>query len=131
MTQAVKARATTATAATPRIATLRHRPLRAPSWPGLSRPSTFFVVTARVVDARVKPGHDDGVCGEVSLIQRSFRRTHLDRTCAGAAVARGIVHVLDIGLRQHVFARRYRAHDIGDGEHRLVVGGTVDGGGEA
>jgi len=59
---------------------------------------------------------------------RSFRRTHLDRAGAGAAIARGVVHVLDIGLRQHVFARRHRAHHIGDREHRLVVGGAVDRG---
>src|SRR6185437_4246371 len=36
----------------------------------------------------------------------SFRRMHLDRSGSTAAVARGIVHVLDIGLRQHIFARR-------------------------
>ncbi|NEV03142.1 hypothetical protein FNJ47_47820, partial [Bradyrhizobium sp. UFLA 03-164] len=36
-----------------------------------------------------------------------------------------------IGLRQHVFAGRHRAHDIGDGEHRLVVGAPVDRRGEA
>src|SRR6266566_4477211 len=31
------------------------------SWPGLSRPSTSYTVSAKKdVDARVKPGHDDG-----------------------------------------------------------------------
>ena len=64
--------------------------------------------------------------GLLVLSLRSFRRTHLDRTGAGAAVARGIVHVLDIGLRQHVFAGRNRAHHIGHREHRLVVGGPID-----
>src|SRR5206468_8049857 len=61
----------------------------------------------------------------------SFRRTHLDRAGAGAAVARGVIHVLDVGLRQHVFARRHRAHHIGHREHRLVVAGAIDRGGKA
>ena len=44
---------------------LRHRDQRQrqqqfPSWPGLSRPSTFFSVTKQDVDARDKPGHDGG-----------------------------------------------------------------------
>src|SRR4051794_8614490 len=63
--------------------------------------------------------------------KRSFRRTHLDRTGAAAAVARGVIHVLDIGLRQHVFARRHRAHDIGDRKHGSVVAGAIDGRGKA
>ena len=29
-----------------------------PSWPGLSRPSTFFDAESQNVDARDKPGHD-------------------------------------------------------------------------
>ena len=45
----------------------------------------------------------------------------LDRAGAGAAEAVGTVHVLDIGLRQHVAARRHRAHHVGDREHRLVA----------
>src|SRR4051794_20689191 len=64
-------------------------------------------------------------------LHRSFCRTHLHRTGAAAAVARGVVHVLDIGLRQHVFARRYRAHDVGHRKHRLVVAGAIDGSREA
>src|SRR5438128_8892659 len=61
----------------------------------------------------------------------SFRRTHLHRTGGAAAVARGVVHVLDIGLRQHIFAGRHRTHDVGDREDRRVVGGAIDRGGEA
>jgi len=30
-----------------------------PSWPGLSRPSTFSAAEKKDVDARVKPGHDE------------------------------------------------------------------------
>ncbi len=30
-----------------------------PSWPGLTRPSTSSLAVTKVVDARVKPGHDD------------------------------------------------------------------------
>ena len=50
--------------------------------------------------------------------RRSLRRRDLDAAGAGAAEAIGPVHVLDIGLRQHVVAGRHRAHHIGDGEHR-------------
>jgi hypothetical protein len=32
------------------------------SWPGLSRPSTFWGPVAKDVDARDKPGHDES-CG--------------------------------------------------------------------
>src|SRR5882724_5937306 len=64
-------------------------------------------------------------------LARSFRRSHLDGSSAGAAVARGVVHVLDISLRQHIFAGRYRAHHIGHRKHRLGIGGAVDGRREA
>src|SRR6185369_3178120 len=57
----------------------------------------------------------------------SLRRLDLHRTDAVAAVAVGTIHVLHIGLRQHVFARRDGAHDVGDGEHRLVAAGPVEG----
>src|SRR5580704_9954281 len=38
------------------------------SWPGLSRPSTSFSPATKVVDARAKPGHDDGEFGSFLLI---------------------------------------------------------------
>lgn len=41
--------------------------------------------------------------------------------------ARGAVHVLDRSLRQHVFARRHRAHDIGNREHGFVIAFAIDG----
>ena len=66
-----------------------------------------------------------------SFHARSFRRTHLDCSGGAAAVTRGIVHVLDIGLRQHVFAGRYRAHHIGHREHRLVAGAAIDSAADA
>src|SRR5262245_59944462 len=62
---------------------------------------------------------------------RSFRRTHLNSAGTAAAIARGVVHVLDIGLRQHIFAGGHRAYDVADREHRLRVGGAVKCGGEA
>src|SRR5258706_1362489 len=95
---------------------------------------------------RARPGHprlflspkrtwitetSPGMTENYECLARSFRRTHLDRAGGGAAIARGVVHILDIGLRQHVFARRYRAHHIGHREYRLVVGGAIDGGREA
>src|SRR5258707_487420 len=81
---------------------------------------------------RIPPPSSPGMTTVVAAAVRcSFRRTHLDRTGAAAAVARRVVHVLDIGLRQHVFARRHRTHDVGHGEHRLVVAGTIDRRGEA
>jgi len=39
------------------------------SWPGLSRPSTFFPSETKDVDARHKAGHDDGA----SVALRRFR----------------------------------------------------------
>src|ERR1700738_4796389 len=63
--------------------------------------------------------------------KHSFRRAYLNRAGTAAAVARGIVHVLDIGLRQHVFAWRYRAHHVRHREHGLVVAGAIDGRREA
>ena len=51
-------------------------------------------------------------------IAGSFRRGHLHAFGRGAAVAVGRVHVLHIGLRQHICAGRHRAHHIGDGKHR-------------
>src|SRR3954468_8069807 len=65
-----------------------------------------------------------------SRAARSIRLRDFDAPRSGAAVARRIVHVLDRGLRQHIFAGRYGAHDIRDGEHRLVVGLAVDRGRE-
>ena len=59
---------------------------------------------------------------------RSFRCADLHGARPGPTIARGIVHVLHIGLRQHVFAGRDRAHDIGDGEHRLGIRGAIERG---
>nr|QDF37966.1 hypothetical protein FJN17_10480 [Bradyrhizobium symbiodeficiens] len=39
------------------------RPLCPSSCPGLSRPSTFLTPAPKSVDARDKPGHDDGEFG--------------------------------------------------------------------
>src|SRR5260370_29962814 len=72
------------------------------------------------------PGTSPGMTESWWFLARSFRGRNLDRSGAGAAVARGVVHVLDIGLRQHVFAGRYRPHHIGHGEHRLGVGGAIN-----
>src|SRR6266702_2724618 len=72
------------------------------------------------------PGSSPGMTRNYGSQPHSFRRTHLDRAGAGAAVTRGVVHVLDIGLRQHVFAGRDRAHDVSHREHRRVVGGAID-----
>src|SRR5205085_11022449 len=62
---------------------------------------------------------------------RSLRGLDFDRANAGAAEAVGAIHVLDIGLWEHVFAGRYRAHHVGDGEYRLVAARAVERRGEA
>src|SRR6185437_13699489 len=60
----------------------------------------------------------------------SFRRTHFDGAGAGATVTRRTIHVLDIGLRQHIFAGRDRANHVGHGKYRLGVARAIDGRGE-
>ena len=57
---------------------------------------------------------------------RAFLVTRSDRPSARHGTPDQPVHVLHVGLRQHVFAGRDRAHDVGHREDRLVVCGTVD-----
>src|SRR5262245_13154572 len=56
----------------------------------------------------------------------SPRRLDLHRAGGGAAEAVGPVHVLHIGLRQHVAAGRHRAHHVGDRKHRRIAGLAVE-----
>src|SRR5262245_42270534 len=69
------------------------------SWPGLSRPSTsFFPVIAKNVDARDKPGHDEGETGErggessvlqelACLVQRAERQPCFRERLGGTFLA--------------------------------------------
>src|SRR3954453_23556520 len=46
-----------------------------PSWPGLSRPSTFFSAASKNVDARHKAGHDgDGWCVTCRVVRIHSKR---------------------------------------------------------
>src|SRR5215475_8749817 len=60
-----------------------------------------------------------------------LRGDHLEAAGAGSAEAIRPVHVLHVGLRQHVLAGRDRAHHVGDGEHRIVLVAAVERGAEA
>ncbi len=70
--------------------------------------------------ARATP-RNDGLEGLAHLCRRDLKRTR-----RRAAKAVGPIHVLHIGLRQRVLAWRHRPHDIGDGEHRLVLRRPVE-----
>src|SRR5262249_40919486 len=61
-------------------------------------------------------------CANVS----SSHRRDLDRARPGSAEAIGTIHVLDIGLRQHIFAGRHRTHHVSDGEDRGIFCAAIE-----
>src|SRR4051812_22242621 len=73
--------------------------------PPATATNAAVAVTARMMRA-----------GFIALLRR-----YLDGAGGGASEAIRPVHVLDIGLRQHVAARRHRAHHIGHREYRRVL----------
>jgi hypothetical protein len=105
------------------------------SWPGLTRPSSYFrhamhrksMLQCRGLDGRVKPGHDGTGDSSRTCAARQWRRADGKRPERALAPAPGRSRIVRAGMAAAAFGAHERAGGDDPGGERHVAHRQVDG----